>query len=404
VPVWTEKYRPRRVEEVVGNERAKREFLEWVERWRAGKAQEAGILLVGPPGIGKTSWVHAFANSYGYTLIETNASDYRSESALKERLGHLTRATTLDAFFRGEGARGEPLIFLDEVDGLDPRQDRGGLQAVVDIARESGVLTVLAANVVDPREHKVLLDNFHVVEFHPLTPRQIELILRRIVEEEGLDIPDEKLREIAAKANGDARTAINMLQSLAVGMEISAMETAMENLPFDTFVKRLFEAASYEEVVSLIQSNVGHLEDLIHVLWDITIRSGMSIDFVKDFLNRLSDIDIIWRRINLERNWGLMRYLFTLIPNYVVRLKRYVTYEERIPEYRYYLFIKNRKVREQREEVLNLLPRLYHVSKRKFITEVLPYNYERILHDGWKDFREWCARMYGAAPAKRRRR
>lgn len=391
--MWTEKYRPKTVEEVIGNEKAKRIFINWVNDWKAGKAKELGILLVGPPGIGKTSWVHAFANSYGYTLIETNASDYRSQSALKERLGHVTKVSTLDTFFYGK--RKEPLIFLDEVDGLDPKRDRGGIQAVIEIAKSSGVLTVLAANIIDPKQHKDLIENFYVIEFHPLTPRQIELLLKRIASEENLDIPDSKIREIASKAKGDARTAINMLQSIAVGMEISIMEPTIENLPFSTFMKRLFEAASYEEISTLIQSNINHIPDLIQVLWDITMRSGMDINFLLDYLKELSEIDILWRKINLERKWGLLRYLFVLLPNYIYRVRRYITYEEKIPEYRFYLFVKNRKVREQRDEALELLPRLFHVSKRKFMTEVLPYSYNVILHDAWKDFREWCSRVYG---------
>jgi len=391
--LWTEKYRPKTVEEVIGNEKAKRIFINWVNDWKAGKAKELGILLVGPPGIGKTSWVHAFANSYGYTLIETNASDYRSQSALKERLGHVTKVSTLDTFFYGK--RKEPLIFLDEVDGLDPKRDRGGIQAVIEIAKSSGVLTVLAANIIDPKQHKDLIENFYVIEFHPLTPRQIELLLKRIASEENLDIPDSKIREIASKAKGDARTAINMLQSIAVGMEISIMEPTIENLPFSTFMKRLFEAASYEEISTLIQSNINHIPDLIQVLWDITMRSGMDINFLLDYLKELSEIDILWRKINLERKWGLLRYLFVLLPNYIYRVRRYITYEEKIPEYRFYLFVKNRKVREQRDEALELLPRLFHVSKRKFMTEVLPYSYNVILHDAWKDFREWCSRVYG---------
>lgn len=391
--MWTEKYRPKVVEEVVGNERGKREFISWVNRWRERKAKELGILLVGPPGIGKTSWVHAFANSYGYTLIETNASDYRSQSALKERLGHITKVSTLDTFFLGK--RKEPLIFLDEVDGLDPNRDKGGIQAVIEIAKSSGVLTVLAANIIDPKQHKDLIDNFYLIEFHPLTPRQIELLLKRIVSEENLDIPDDRIKEIARKAKGDARTAINMLQSVAIGIEISVMEPTIENLPFSTFMKRLFEATDYEEIVTLIQSNINHIPDLIQTLWDITIRSGMDITFLLEYLKSLSEIDILWRKIDLERKWGLIRYLFILLPTYVYRIKRYITYEERVPEYRFYLFVKNRKVREQRDEVLELLPRRFHISKRKFITEILPYSHNMILHDAWKDFKGWCDRNFG---------
>lgn len=392
--LWIEKYRPKTVEEVIGNEKAKRSFINWVYNWKNGKTKELGILLVGPPGTGKTSWVHAFAKSFGYILIETNASDYRSQSALEERLGHITKVITLDSYF-GNGMK-EPLIFLDEVDGLDPKQDRGGIQAVIKIARESGVLTVLAANMMDSKVHKELLNNFHVIEFRPLTPRQIELLLKRIVREENIDISQEKMEEIAVKAGGDARAAVNMLQSIAIGMDIDAMGVTIENLPFDTFIKRLFEATEYDEIVTLIQSNIGHIEELIRILWDITIRSAIEIKFLADYLKTLSNIDILWRKINVGRMWNLLRYLFILLPNYIYKLKKYVSYEERLPEFRFYLFVKNRKVREQLDEAVKLLADRLHISKRKFITEVLPYIYPILINENWPDLRDWCVRMYGA--------
>ncbi len=382
------------MDEVIGNEDAKKKFIEWVKRWKKKEVEELGILLVGPPGIGKTSWVHAFANTFGYNVIETNASDYRSQKALEERLGHISRSVSLDSFFMGMHKK-EPLIFLDEVDGLDPKADKGAIETVIKIAKSSGVLTVLAANIVDPKRYKELLKNFYVIEFKPLSPRQIELLLRKIVYLENLDIKDEKLREIVLKCKGDARAAINMLQSVAIGISIEAVGTTLENLPFEVFMKRLFEAKTYDEVVSLIQSNITHLEDLIQILWDLVSRSGMDIKYIADFLKELSDIDILWSRINRERKWGLLRYLFNLLPSYIYRLKRYVTYEEKFPEYRFYLFVKNRKVREQRDEIYNLIPRYFHVSKRKFITEILPYSYKLLIGDMWRDFREWCDRMFG---------
>lgn len=390
---WTEKYRPKTIDEVVGNEVAKRDFIQWVKKWKKGEVDEVGILLVGPPGIGKTSWVYAFANSFGYNIIETNASDYRSKAALEQRLGHISRSITLDSYFLGITKK-EPLIFLDEVDGLDPKADKGAIETVINIAKNSGVLTVLAANIVDMKQHKELLNNFYVIEFKPLTPRQIELLLRRIIMQEGIDIGSDKIKEISIKCKGDARTAINMLQSIAIGISIDVLGATLENLPFDAFMKRLFEAKSYEEIVSLIQSNISHMEELIQILWDIVSRSGMDIKYIADFLNELSYIDTLWGRINRERKWGLTRYLFNLLPNYIYKLRRYVTYEERFPEYRFYLFVKNRKVREQRDEALSVLPRYFHVSKRKFITEILPFTYNLLLGDMWKDFREWCSRVF----------
>jgi replication factor C large subunit len=391
--MWVEKYRPRKVDDVVGNEDGKLEFINWIKKWKNGECKELGILLVGPPGIGKTSWVHAFANTFRYTIIETNASDYRSKKALEERLGHISRGSTLDTFL-GAG-RSEPMLFLDEVDGIDPKADSGAIPALVSIVKQSRLLTVLAANIIDQRQHKLLIENFKVIEFHPLTPRQIIILLKKILTYENIDVKDDLLRDIANKSRGDARAAINMLQSVAMGLSIDSMGITVEHLPFDAFLKRLSEANDIQEVSILIQSNLTYLENLMGIVWDSIIRSNMNLTMTEKLMNELSDIDILWRRINRERRWSLLKYFIPNMARYVFKVKRYVTFEDRIPEYRFYLFIKNRKIREQRDEMLKMLSSSFHVSHRKFMTEILPYRYNDLLISQWGDLIRWCQKMFG---------
>ena len=49
--LWTDKYRPQTLDEVVGNKKEKKIILDWVGNWKNGNPQQP-LLLVGPPGIG----------------------------------------------------------------------------------------------------------------------------------------------------------------------------------------------------------------------------------------------------------------------------------------------------------------------------------------------------------------
>jgi replication factor C large subunit len=299
----------------------------------------------------------------------------------------------LDTFI-GAG-RSEPLLFLDEVDGIDPKADSGAIPALISIVKQSKLLTILAANILDRRQHKLLIENFKVIEFYPLTPRQTIILLKKILAREGLDVTFEVLKDIANKSKGDARAAINMLQSVAMGMSIGSMVITAEYLPFDSFLKRLSEAGTVKEVSFLVQSNLNYLEDLMGVVWDNIIRSNMNLSMMEALMKELSDIDILWKRINRERRWSLLKYLIPNISSFIFKIKKYITFEDRIPEYRFYLFIKNRKVREQRDEMLRMLSNSFHVSERKFMTEILPYRYEDLLIGQWSDLIKWCQKMFG---------
>jgi len=93
--LWVEKYRPKKIEDIVGNEEAKATFIEWLKNKRRSKK---AALLYGSPGVGKTALVNAAAKEFGFIIIEMNASDTRSEKAINEIAKPATSFVALDTF------------------------------------------------------------------------------------------------------------------------------------------------------------------------------------------------------------------------------------------------------------------------------------------------------------------
>ena len=81
---WTDKYRPRKLEEVVG-QKAVEDFENWHKNWNVGKK---AALLWGRTGVGKTAAVYALAEERKLELIEINASDVRNAQGIEETVGH----------------------------------------------------------------------------------------------------------------------------------------------------------------------------------------------------------------------------------------------------------------------------------------------------------------------------
>ena len=143
--LWVEKYRPKKIEDIVGNEEAKALFVEWLKNKRHTKK---AVLLFGPPGVGKTALVNATATEFGYTIIEMNASDTRSEKAINAVAKPASSYRALDNF-SGQAKGSGNLLFLDEVDGIAGNEDRGGVGAIIKIVEASLVPVVMAANDPD---------------------------------------------------------------------------------------------------------------------------------------------------------------------------------------------------------------------------------------------------------------
>ena len=125
--LWTEKYHPQNFQEVLGNPKAKDEITAWIDDWLMGKHPKP-LLLIGPPGTGKTTLAHLVAKEFA-DYIELNASDKRSYDILLSTIGEAAATSSL---FN----QGLKLIILDEVDGIHGTFDRGGLRAISKIIKK----------------------------------------------------------------------------------------------------------------------------------------------------------------------------------------------------------------------------------------------------------------------------
>ncbi len=117
----SERLRPARLDAVAGNPRARSELRAWARGWEGPRPPaRRAALLIGPPGVGKTSSALALAADLGWTVVEMNASDARNQTAIEEVAGRASLSHTLGEY---ETARrsDRALILLDEADCLTGR-------------------------------------------------------------------------------------------------------------------------------------------------------------------------------------------------------------------------------------------------------------------------------------------
>jgi len=92
------------------------------------------FLLVGPPGIGKTTLVHRIMKKIGYTLCEFNASHTRSGIAFRKTILPLLKHGGVQEWLR-DGSPDRMAVLMDEMDGLSGGE-KGGLQELLGFLRE----------------------------------------------------------------------------------------------------------------------------------------------------------------------------------------------------------------------------------------------------------------------------
>jgi replication factor C large subunit len=289
--LWSEKYRPRSLEEMVGNAEARTKFQLWLKKWKPGSK---AALLVGPPGTGKTTTVHLVAKMLDLALVELNASDARTKEKMSRKMGEALASTSLFG--------GTSLIFLDEVDGLAGRSDYGAIEYIREAVRDSESPVVMAANDPESDEVKKLGRATSKIEFRKPDIQDVERRLTAISQEEKLGATKEEIERIAEAANGDIRAAINFLQS-----GISAQKD--EELTASQSINAFFEAADQKSALKALRAYPGQPREKIRDIFIAVTRSHVHEERKAGALDALSKADMVMGKIMRGRDWRLLRYL-----------------------------------------------------------------------------------------------
>ena len=298
--MWSEKYRPKNILDLIGNEDARNSFVEWLTKWKKGTKP---ILLVGPPGIGKTTLANLAAKQFDYDLISLNASDVRNKKNIQEILSPVLGNETIF---------GTPMIFIDEVDGIHGRADYGGTEAIIKILKESTVPIVLAANSDLSDKMKSIKKNARVIQFRPLSPRLLRFYLNKILQLENAKISSDSLMKLVAESKGDIRSMINFAQALVTGFN-PPTEKSFESLDIEESINTFYKANSIDEARSILYSLRIDPREKINAFYSSVIGSSISTDDMQRFLQIISTADMLYGKIMKTQQWRLLRYLDAIL-------------------------------------------------------------------------------------------
>ena len=355
--MWSEKYRPQIISDMVGNEESRAAIMEWFAKWKKGTKP---LLLVGPPGIGKTTMAYLLAKQFGYDMIGLNASDVRSKSRINEILTPvLGNASVL----------GTPMIFVDEVDGIHGRGDYGGAAALIDILKEPTVPIVLAANDDTQDKMKSIRKVVKTIYFKRLPPRLLRVYLENILKKESAKLSPGSLIKVIDKSHGDIRSMINLTQSLVTGFNPQT-ETYFESINVEDGVNAFFKANSIEEARGVLYSMQIDPRKKIDAFYSSIISSNLDNTSLAKYLEIISNADMLYGKIMKTQNWRLLRYLNdVLIELYQNDDRiRYSQYNISWP-----LLNRIRWDRNKIKSLSSVMAKKLHLSSSAFVTLCLPY-------------------------------
>jgi putative ATPase len=239
-----ERMRPQTLDEFVGQEHVLGPGKPL--RLQIDRDQLSSIILWGPPGVGKTT--------LAYLIAHLTRCDFTPFSAVLSGIKEIKAVMADSEKARRMGRR--TLIFIDEIHRFNKAQQDAFLPYV-----ERGDIVLIGATTENPSFEVVsaLLSRAKVYALRALTVPEVVTLLRRALEDpvrglgsRHLKAGDDLLETIAIYANGDARSAYNILELVAAAssdgdITVQAVEDALQR-------KTLIYDKSGEEHFNLISA------------------------------------------------------------------------------------------------------------------------------------------------------
>ncbi|RMG25878.1 MAG: replication factor C large subunit [Methanobacteriota archaeon] len=374
---FVEKYRPKTKKELIGNKAAIDRIDRFLSEWKPDKKPK-GLLLVGPPGIGKTTAVYALANDHNMDVVEFNASDNRNKKDLLEFVQPLTEYTNLFS-------ERMKVILIDEVDGLSGQKDRGAVPTLNKLLQSTRYPIILCANDIEDNKVQSLAKNVPLVQFSRPDEFTIFELLEKIAEKEKIKISEDELQIIAEAAAGDIRAALNELESFKFGTGKTYLPPSRDKMKtwVDYFNGIFFAKTAVEARASTQNPPTSDYRMILNYLFDLAHRYCSTPEELARTYGVLAAADLVLARISRTLDWSLLRYFFQLIGPGLFWARtshggKRLSSVTNLP-LAFFAIGRGKQVNKLAIELAEQVHHKLHIGKKEFVHNEFPY-FMRLMH------------------------
>jgi len=338
--MFTTVYRPKKIEDFIGNKNVIQPFIQWLLEWDPANKKNKCALVSGLTGVGKSLLVELILKKHDYNIINLSLDDERDKDFMNNVIRPLLKTKkTFDSQ--------ENILVVSEIDAGG---DYGFISSLTDCIKETKIPIVCMCNNRYDQSIKPILNYCFDIKLSKPSYQDVYRLLYNIIVSEKIKIKESELKELYEQSNGDIRFIINTLQ---FGMRKGKKNIQSSNI-FDTTGKLLsidetidskFEAYWLSNDLHPLMVQENYINNIMGINDQVK-----RIDNLAYSADALSDADIFETHVNMA-NWEFEPYVGLSIINAASKCNKKTMIK--FPQYlgRVSTMYKNRREKVKYEDV-----------------------------------------------------
>jgi replication factor C subunit 2/4 len=271
---WVEKYRPNKLDNIILDSITKTKIVNFIQ-----KNEISNMIMTGHPGTGKTSTIKClakdiFKEDYKECVIELNASDNRGLETINNSIIHFCKKKVLTK------NNIPKLIILDEADNITKKAQN----TLTNLMEKYNNTTKFAFTCND---YNKLVEGIQsrciIIKYNTISNIDMKNRLIEICNEENVEYDDSGLESIIFIAQGDARYAINCLESTYFGFS---------KITYDNVYKICEKPPQMQVLAFINQCLAGNLKSAVNAILKLKNNGYCNNDILLTIMSVLKEMNL----------------------------------------------------------------------------------------------------------------
>ena len=254
--LWVEKYRPKNLENYIGNEHLKSKVEHYLE-----SGDVPHLLLYGKAGTGKTTLAKLIINNIECDYLYINASDENNVDTVRTKVKNF--ASTI-------GFKDTKVIILDECDYITPNAQAALRNLMETFSKHCRFILTCnyVERIIDPIQSRC--QSFQII---PPSKQEVAKHLHKILVKENVIDKPEDIKILVETGYPDIRRIINSAQRNVVGNQLKLDTSSIIQNDYKLNLVKILETqdkkTAFKEIRQLLADNkVTDFADLFRLLYD----------------------------------------------------------------------------------------------------------------------------------------